>query len=168
MPSLSSSFSEPKASIGTGRTNVTMTLQLLSRYRPPPLQHHLLRPLRQIQKMSSQPPQLLSTEDLNTADAKYVTYISPQSHSALISNFPKRWVSLKKINWQDESGRAVGQSFPRILLLSALMIPLRCRGSGRLQRGARAEALASMVLSSAASHSSHFRKRSLSPQRSQS
>ncbi|KAH9995536.1 NUDIX hydrolase domain-like protein [Russula vinacea] len=36
--------------------------------------------------MSSQPPQLLSTEDLNTADAK--------------------WVSLKKINWQDESGRA--------------------------------------------------------------
>jgi hypothetical protein len=50
-----------------------MTSQLLSRYRPPLLQHLLRRPLRQIQKMSSQAPQVLSTEDLNTADAKYVT-----------------------------------------------------------------------------------------------
>ena len=48
-----------------------MTLQLLSRYRTP-LQLYL-RPFRQIQLMSSQPPQLLSTEDLSTADAKYVT-----------------------------------------------------------------------------------------------
>jgi hypothetical protein len=48
-----------------------MTLQLLSRYR------YLLRPIqvqlqiRPIQVMSSQ-PRILSTEDLNTADAKYV------------------------------------------------------------------------------------------------
>ena len=168
MPSLSSSFSEPKASIGTGRTNVTMTLQLLSRYRPPPLQHHLLRPLRQIQKMSSQPPQLLSTEDLNTADAKYVTYISPQSHSALISNFPKRWVSLKKINWQDESGRAVGQSFPLILLLSA---PHDTSSMQRVWEAAERRTRGSSGIDGTifcCSHSSHFRKRSLSPQRSQS
>jgi len=44
-----------------------------------------LHPLRQIQSMSSQPPQVLSTEDLNTLDAK--------------------WVGLKKINWQDQSGK---------------------------------------------------------------
>ncbi len=60
-----------------GRANVTMTmtLQLAYRYRPT-LQYSLLRPLRvrQIQiTMSSQPPQILSTQDLNTADAKYVT-----------------------------------------------------------------------------------------------
>ena len=45
-----------------------MTLQLLFRYR------YLLRPtvqIRPIQTMSSQ-PRILSIEDLNTADAKYV------------------------------------------------------------------------------------------------
>jgi len=57
---------------------MAMTLQLLYRYRP--------AALRQLQTMSIQPPQILSTEDLNTADAK--------------------WVSLKKINWQDQIGRA--------------------------------------------------------------
>ncbi|KAI9459040.1 NUDIX hydrolase domain-like protein [Russula earlei] len=36
--------------------------------------------------MSSQPPRVLSTEDLNTADAK--------------------WIGLKKINWQDRKGKA--------------------------------------------------------------
>jgi hypothetical protein len=52
---------------------MTMTLQLLYRYRPA-LQQYLLRPLQvqvQIRPMSSQ-PQILSIEDLNTADAKYV------------------------------------------------------------------------------------------------
>jgi hypothetical protein len=51
-----------------------VTLQLLYRYRPA-LQQYLLRSLqvqvRPIQIMSSQ-PQILSIEDLNTADAKYV------------------------------------------------------------------------------------------------
>ena len=46
-----------------------MTLQLLHRYR------YLLRPLqvqvRPIQKIMSSQPQILSIEDLNTADAKY-------------------------------------------------------------------------------------------------
>ena len=56
---------------------MTMTLQLLYRYRPALQQHLLLRPLpvqiqvRPIQIMSSQ-PQILSIEDLSTADAKYV------------------------------------------------------------------------------------------------
>lgn len=60
-------------------------MTFLYRYRPA-LQQYLLRPLqvRPIQIMSSQ-PQILSIEDLNTADAK--------------------WVSLKKINWQDQSGK---------------------------------------------------------------
>jgi hypothetical protein len=55
---------------------MAMTLQLLYRYRPVP-QQYLLRPLqvqvqvRPIQIMSSQ-PQILSIEDLNTTDAKYV------------------------------------------------------------------------------------------------
>jgi hypothetical protein len=58
---------------------MTMTSQLLYRYRPA-LQQYLnllLRPLpvqvqlRPIQIMSSQ-PQIISIEDLNTADAKYV------------------------------------------------------------------------------------------------
>ena len=53
-----------------------MTLRLLHRYRPVLLQHHLLRPLqvqlRPIQIMSSQQPQILSIDDLKTADAKYV------------------------------------------------------------------------------------------------
>jgi len=54
---------------------MTMTLRLLSRYRAA-LQQYLLRPLqvqvRPIQIMSSQQPQVLSIEDLNTTDAKYV------------------------------------------------------------------------------------------------
>jgi hypothetical protein len=55
---------------------MAMTLQLLYRYRPAPQQYLcLLRPLqvqvRPIQIMSSQ-PQILSVEDLNTTDAKYV------------------------------------------------------------------------------------------------
>ncbi len=55
---------------------MTMTLQLLYRYRPALQQYLLLRPLqvqiqvRPIQIMSSQ-PQILSIEDLNTTDAKY-------------------------------------------------------------------------------------------------
>jgi len=63
-----------------------MTLRLVS------LSPSALRPFRaQVQvrpiqnNMSSQPPQILSIENLNTTEAK--------------------WVSLKKINWQDQSGR---------------------------------------------------------------
>jgi len=54
------------------------------RYRPTALRPSSFY-LRQIKIMSSQSPRVLSTEDLNTADAK--------------------WVSLKKINWQDQNGR---------------------------------------------------------------
>jgi hypothetical protein len=72
-----------------------MTLQLLYRYRPAlqqqrylllhPLQAQLqVRPI-QIDNMSSQPPQILSIEDLNTADAKYVfvlgRHFPPQKQS---------------------------------------------------------------------------------------
>ena len=96
---------------------MTVTLQLLYRYRPVLQKRYLPRPLqvqvRPIEIMSSQQPQILSIEDLNTADAKYIllfTYLSLQSKTELISLiFPKRWVSLKKINWQDQSGRTVGQ-----------------------------------------------------------
>ena len=50
----------------------------LSRHR---LAHNInvyLRPVHKIRFMSSQPPQVLSTELLNTADAKYVNVILPR------------------------------------------------------------------------------------------
>jgi hypothetical protein len=48
---------------------MAMTLQLLYRYRPVPL----LRPLQvQVRPIMSSQPQILSIEDLNTTDAKYV------------------------------------------------------------------------------------------------
>ena len=60
---------------------MTMTLQLLYRYRPALQQYLLPRPLqlqiRPIQIMSSQ-PQILSIEDLNSADAKYVFVFGTQ------------------------------------------------------------------------------------------
>jgi hypothetical protein len=97
---------------------MTMTLRLLYRYRPALQRYPLLRPLqvqvqvRPIQIMSSQPPQILSIEDLNTTDAKYV-FVSPQKARldwlSFTLTFLKRWVSLKKINWQDQSGRKVSR-----------------------------------------------------------
>jgi hypothetical protein len=74
--------------------------------------------------MSSQPPKVLSTELLNTADAKYVNLTSSPSRGPApsISYTAFRWISLKKINWQDQRGRTVSKEEPHPSVYRSLAV----------------------------------------------
>jgi hypothetical protein len=99
-----------------------------------------LHPVRQIQKMS-QPPKVLSTEDLNTTDAKYVP--DSVNISAHLESFPLKMGELEKNKLAGPKGQACKEVSGRVLSSTGHSLPfLFDRGSGRLRLDARVATLA--------------------------